>query len=621
MHIVDLINQLDQDYPVGNEADLYRLRSTLALKLHSILLGYTLFVSAALVATLFALSWILPSTIVLALGLIAFIFIVAQISFCYQASIPEQEMTLGIQLDAQSSPELFSLINDVADKFEMSEISDVFVDQQLNAGAHTAGLRWLPFIKKRQILIGLLTLKLMTEDEVRAIVAHEMTHLKDSKLETQSWVIRAATAAWNATHAQFFNPVHRVINRGELKLRAVALLAAKRGEVEADRTAASIIGPERYGQALACILILGDIYRTLRPQDSSEFGLDRIPNLMGILEDELTKTIHQKESIIQIANKLESEIKATWEAHPTFKERLKSIEFDWSQNRQAILDRIHANKGGSLHLLGKISGEIIQSAKSKSERELSAVWEPSIEFRKLASGIDYSPFAKNRDCLRDMLWDRFFMAETFEKLSQVEQSLQRLKQEFPDCPYVQCMAANQELTKGNKDLIQTLETVLQGDNGGAASLAHELLLEHSQTLGLQASLTLAERYVELFEDRQRQLFHECKPRFIQDYRPAQFSEYRKQTLNLMFREAKISRAFAVHRPIQSYPGTKYFVFVIKGNQSAQGLNYLIHQLVPYIETWLASEHFFRFHIITGGALARRIIWKPGTEIFNIKHEA
>jgi Flp pilus assembly protein TadD/Zn-dependent protease with chaperone function len=187
----------------------------------------------------------------------ALVFIPAGLLFSIVAALwLSNPVPPGIPLAREQAPALFRAMDRVRGRLRAPEADVVLLTEELNAAVLERPRLGIPWWPRRYLMVGLPLLHALPADEVEAILAHEFAHLSRDHNRVQRWLVRAldawitlgvglrATRSWGAL---FFTP----FIRGYVpRLERLAQAASRAHELESDRLAARVVGPEVAGRAL-----------------------------------------------------------------------------------------------------------------------------------------------------------------------------------------------------------------------------------------------------------------------------------------------------------------------------------------------------------------------------------
>jgi Flp pilus assembly protein TadD/Zn-dependent protease with chaperone function len=184
---------------------------------------------------------------------------------------------LGRRITRVEAPALFRAIDRARARLGAPEVDVVLLTTDLNAGVLEKPRFGIPGFWKRHLTIGLPLLYALSEDEIRAILAHEFAHLSRQHSRLWLWLERAS-ATWKALAAgsqasggwasPFIFPFFRwYAPRLEQRMQAVS----REHERESDRLAGRAAGPETAARSLLRLMVARHLVErsllpdTLRP--------------------------------------------------------------------------------------------------------------------------------------------------------------------------------------------------------------------------------------------------------------------------------------------------------------------------------------------------------------------
>lgn len=148
-----------------------------------------------------------------------------------------------VELKPDNSPALWDALTALADEMQTGYVERVFLGRE--PGVYMLG---------RSLYVSLATLRVSNMDELGALLAHEFAHSYDDAPHTLMLRLhRIATARLANTHATrwFLTLIDGVLQR----FAPAAEAANRERELDADRAAARIVGPDATGAALTRALI------------------------------------------------------------------------------------------------------------------------------------------------------------------------------------------------------------------------------------------------------------------------------------------------------------------------------------------------------------------------------
>jgi Zn-dependent protease with chaperone function len=187
-------------------------------------------------------------------------------------------ISAGRPLAREDAPALFALLDEVGEEVGVGTVSDV----RLKPGPLMAAARVLRpgrFVvtERRALVIGLPLLRLLSPEQMRAAVAHELAHLaggdvRRGRIVNRAWrriaLMRAVLErrrgpmSWPLT---YLNPIWWYLVAYGALLRGGAALIRRRQEARADGLAARVVGAEAYAASLVHVAGIGIAFRRLSP--------------------------------------------------------------------------------------------------------------------------------------------------------------------------------------------------------------------------------------------------------------------------------------------------------------------------------------------------------------------
>ncbi|MFU1857263.1 hypothetical protein BWD42_21770 [Sphingobacterium sp. CZ-UAM] len=151
------------------------------------LLGVLIFTSKPMFLTAVACLGLFASGLTVLFFLVKFIFASTKVDTSHLTQITEQD-----------EPELFSLIHQIVDEVGTSFPKKVFLSHDVNASVFYDSSFWsmfLPIRKNLQIGVGLINA--VTEQELKAILAHEFGHFSQKSMKVGSYVYHVNQIIYN----------------------------------------------------------------------------------------------------------------------------------------------------------------------------------------------------------------------------------------------------------------------------------------------------------------------------------------------------------------------------------------------------------------------------------------
>lgn len=215
----------------------------------------------------------------------------------WSISIPPKE----VQVTAGQVPQLFAMLRELATKASAPMFHHVHVSEEMNASVFEMPRFGLPFWQRRHLVIGLPLMSALTEDEFRAVLAHELGHLSPQQRRFSGMIYRLRRS-WE----QIIEKMEEMAVGGSLgflrhfvrwfwpRFNAHAFVLARTCEYEADATAAKHVGATAMSRALTRFRVMNRMLEELfwaplwrETSTQAQPPADALPGMMRILERNL----------------------------------------------------------------------------------------------------------------------------------------------------------------------------------------------------------------------------------------------------------------------------------------------------------------------------------------------
>lgn len=191
--------------------------------------------------------------------LLPFLFLAAALVRSLWVRWPEPE---GVRLRRAEAPALFAAIDEIARRSEAPRPSRVLLDARTSAGvAERPRLGIFPGWPRRYLILGLPLLAALSEEEFRAVLAHEFAHLRGRHGRFGNRIYRLREI-WGRLLTQLAArpslgvlPLRAFVGWYAPRFNAVSFALARRQEFEADRWAAGIVGARTAAGALLRLVV------------------------------------------------------------------------------------------------------------------------------------------------------------------------------------------------------------------------------------------------------------------------------------------------------------------------------------------------------------------------------
>ncbi len=236
----------------------YRFRVLLLALLGN---AYILAIVLLLVALLLALA---ASVLVLKALAVKFILIVAVFLWVVLKAlwvrIPPPD---GTEVTSRDVPDLFAMIRDLQKQLGAPPFHKVLITDDFNAGVVQAPRLGVFGWHQNYLLIGLPLMKSLTEEQFKAVLAHEFGHLAKGHGRLSNWIYRqrlrwsrlmSALEQSESKGGFLFRPF---LNWYAPYFNAYSFPLARANEYEADATSARLTSPAAAAQALTSVNVIG----------------------------------------------------------------------------------------------------------------------------------------------------------------------------------------------------------------------------------------------------------------------------------------------------------------------------------------------------------------------------
>lgn len=230
-------------------------------------LGYA-WVAGCLLAAVAVLAWVIPVMLggqrrwglaFLALGALGLAWTSLRALWVRLDGQPE-----GIRLRREDAPALFKLLSTIRKKVNAPRLDEVYLDDAFNASITQLPRRGLFGGHINRLHIGLPLVMALDAPRLTAVLAHEYGHLRGNHGRFAAWVYRSRQS-WAQLNARLDQDeglaswlTARFMNWYVPRFLAQTFALARQDEYEADRIAASLVGPAETAAALVEIEVKGD---------------------------------------------------------------------------------------------------------------------------------------------------------------------------------------------------------------------------------------------------------------------------------------------------------------------------------------------------------------------------
>ncbi len=253
--------------------------------------------------------------------------------FVFKALWIRIEPPQGYEIDEQQAPELFTIIHALQQELHCAPLHHVLITQEFNAGAIQVPRLGVFGWPKNYLVIGLPMMKLLSAEQLKAVLAHELGHLSQGhgKLankiycQRQRWEQLVKALDQNKSFGSFlFKPFFHWFAP---YFAACSFPMARRDEYQADQMAAKLTSPQVAAQALTSTNVFAHyLYEKYWPSINRLANKMPQPRYMPFVN--LGKQINHHISPDDVKNWLQVAIASTTsidDTHPALSDRLKAL--------------------------------------------------------------------------------------------------------------------------------------------------------------------------------------------------------------------------------------------------------------------------------------------------------
>lgn len=257
------------------------------------------------------------------LGLIGSVIIILK-SLYIKLEAPNE-----VTLNREEHPQLFKVIDSAIEMTKAPKLDEICILDDENIGV-TCLLNGFGANGKNVLVIGIKALKVLSEEELKAAIIHELAHIYNEDTKVSSKISRRLTR-WNEI-------VYRV-DEGDNIIKMILLLPFAKFYIEkleryldamsqtkellADKEVSKYMSVEIYAKATMKLEImekfLANPYSKLEIRSSDEAPKNYFSTLFEDFESELP---NRKE---QWMNQIKKRISSIYDTHPSFKERMEAL--------------------------------------------------------------------------------------------------------------------------------------------------------------------------------------------------------------------------------------------------------------------------------------------------------
>ena len=257
------------------------------------------------------------------LGLIGSVIIILK-SLYIKLEAPNE-----VTLNREEHPQLFKVIDSAIEMTKAPKLDEIYILDDANVRV-TCLLNGFGANGKNVLGIGIQVLKLLNEEEFKAVIIHELAHIYNDDTKVSSKISRRLTR---------WNEIVYSVDEGDNIIKMILLLPFAKFYIEkieryldamsqtkellADKEVSKYMSVEIYAKATMKLEIMEEFlanpYSKLEIRSSDEAPKNYFTTLFEDFESELP---NRKE---QWMNQIKKRISSIYDTHPSFKERMEAL--------------------------------------------------------------------------------------------------------------------------------------------------------------------------------------------------------------------------------------------------------------------------------------------------------
>ncbi len=539
----------------------------------------------------------------------------------------------GVEVKRGTAPALFDLLDELRHVLKSAKFHTVLVDGRCNAAVvQTARLGVFGW-QRNYLLLGLPLLDSLSREELRAVLAHEFTHLSAQHGRFGAWIYRLR-ASWE----KVFDALAKQ-ERGRLSLRPIlgkfidwfwprfhahAFVLSRANEYVADRGSAQTTGVEH----IASALLRSEYYgRLLEEKAWPDVWLEanRLQEPVPEVFDRIVERVRGGAAPEESRRWVEQAFRRTTtnaDTHPCLTERLRALGFLPADLERGVFPPAPLAPAPSA------TEAVFGPAALGLRRELGRRWQKLVLPRwkevharagalqhRLAS-IDRAVAAPESDV--DSLWDKARMTIDLENDAAAEPMLRQiLTLHSRHAPANFCLGRHL-LTGGNEEGVLFLQTAMDVDEDLVVQ-GCEMLIEHHRRHGREAAIRELMLRLDAHEAALKSAREECSNVSARDtFIPHGLEAAQVEAAAAIFRQVPEIRSVRVARKqLHAIRKQRLFVVSVKMGFRWFGGGENDHALIARLTRELKLPG--RTLIIAPGgiwaAVSRKVCRVPGAEIY------
>ncbi len=384
----------------------------------------------------------------------------------------------GRELRKHEAPRLFAAIDDVTRTLRAPRADVVLVDDEYNAAVSQVPRLGVFGWHRNYLIIGLPLMQALPPDEWRGVLAHEFSHLSRAHARFGNWIYRVRKT-WYQLMERLDNErqgggawmFKRFFHRYAPYFGAYSFVLARRDEYEADKLAATVVGPE----AMARGFIIGGVRsrllsRKFWPDVDREVLTTPAPphdvhtRMAGLLRAELSP--EPVRAWIEEDLSIET---GSADTHPSHRDRIAALGVDVRElvgNGGSPAAPIEVT--AAEHFLGPLASELTVSFDVKWQRSAATWWEERHQHER-AEEHELDTLEQRRDALEDAdLWRLAHLTDSRRGAEAADPYLRELLRRVPRHAAAAYTLGYNLLDRDDAEGIPLIELAIDRDASAAA---------------------------------------------------------------------------------------------------------------------------------------------------------
>jgi len=538
----------------------------------------------------------------------------------------------GRVVTAREVPALFATLAELQRELHSAPFHQVLIDTDCNAGVVQVPRLGLLGWPRNYLILGLPLLEGLSPEEMRAVLAHEFTHLSRAHGRFSHWLYRLRRS-WEEIFKQF----SKTPPAGQISLRPVivkyvewfwprfnahAFVLSRSNEYEADGQAARLAGAAHNGAALSRLTFLTrQLEKDFWPGTWEQANTLASPpgDVFSRLRDVLRGGPSAEERARWMQEALQVKTNNN-DTHPSLTERLAFLNLDPAGHFPETTPRVTAAEA----YLGPALETIRRDVQQHWQKEIADTWKQrharATSLTHRLSSLEQAVPANAADA--DSLWDK---AQVLLNLRSNEESVEPLLRQIlalrPDHRLANYHLGRVLLEAGKAEGETFLDRVMAEDDESVPH-ASSLLHQHYRRLGRTDKLRELDARMDRYEKNlaasrtERTVVTAGDPVIPHGLMEAELHELQK----VLATESELENAHLARKELRHFPTQKLFLLAIRRRPAWHRLpnqerdQALVNRLIQKVRlpgrllVFPSSGNF--------GALATKLRTLPHSEVYH-----